>query len=108
MTFSKNKFRFFFFENFRYPSVNWTNFAISLWKNSPILRYHKIEKGSLSYNQCFPFSFVVSKVWRFFQIFSIFFSNLHFFKKRKICKCFLSPSDEILPPKKSLVTIHCF
>lgn len=34
---------------------------------SPILQYHKIEKGSLSYNQCFPFSFAVSKIWPFFE-----------------------------------------
>jgi hypothetical protein len=29
-------------------------------------------------------------------------------KRRKFAMFFLSPSDEILPPKKSLVTIHCF
>jgi len=52
-----------------------------------------------AYNQCFPFSFVVPEVWRFFQIFSIFFSNLHFLKKKgKFAMCFVT-SDATLPQK---------
>jgi len=86
-----------FFLNFRYSSVNWTNFAIFYGENPQFWGIIKLKKEA--YNQCFPFSFVVPEVWRFFQIFSIFFSNLHFFKKKENLQCVLSQVMQLCPKK---------